>query len=174
MNEEYSYSNGVIGAGTTTTTTSISTDNIEELMMNYRTTLADNDRIPFPKRLYDLLDDVENTGETHIVSWRPNGRCFKIINRSLFMERIVPRYFKKQSHYKSFVRQLNLYDFKCISSKGSIDKGSCKFFVVYMLFSFCIPPRTHFSFFCVCFLLTSCFFFFYIYIKITILSLYEV
>jgi len=40
-----------------------------------------------------LLDDAEVEGNTHVASWQPHGRAFKIHNKGLF-EGIMPRYFR--------------------------------------------------------------------------------
>jgi HSF-type DNA-binding len=78
----------------------------------------------FPLALYGLLEDVETNGSASIVSWRPSGTAFKVEKRDEFVNDILPRYFK-QTKFKSFVRQLNLWGFTCID-KGQ-DKGSCKY-----------------------------------------------
>jgi len=76
--------------------------------------------IPFPLRLHQMLDDVENACLTSIVSWRPHGRAFKVYNRDEFITKILPTYFH-HNKFSSFQRQLNLYGFSRISH--GIDKG---------------------------------------------------
>ena len=78
----------------------------------------------FPVVLYGLLEDAEKHGNASIVSWRPSGVSFKVYKREEFVDKILPKYFK-QTKFKSFVRQLNLWGFMCIE-RGQ-DKGSCKF-----------------------------------------------
>ena len=82
-----------------------------------------NDKSLFPSLLHDLLDDVESLNEADIVCWRPSGACFKVHKRDEFMTKVLPRYFR-QTHYKSFVRQLNIWGFACVTQGP--DKGSCK------------------------------------------------
>jgi hypothetical protein len=65
----------------------------------------------FPFKLYDILENASAEGFDHIVSWMPNGNGFKLHDREQFKKTIVARYFN-QSHYKSFIRQLNIYDFQ--------------------------------------------------------------
>jgi hypothetical protein len=67
-------------------------------------------KLPFLWKLHILLDDVETTGNDRIVSWLEHGRSFKVYRPKSFMALIVPHYFK-QSKYKSFQRQLHLYEF---------------------------------------------------------------
>ena len=78
----------------------------------------------FPVVLYGLLEDAEKHGNASIVSWRPSGVAFKVYRREEFVNKILPKYFK-QTKFKSFVRQLNLWGFTCIE-RGQ-DKGSCEF-----------------------------------------------
>lgn len=80
----------------------------------------------FPFALHRLLDEAEKDGDLDIVSWRPSGTAFQVHKRDQFMKKILPKYFK-QSKFKSFVRQLNLWGYTIID-KGP-DKGSCKCFV---------------------------------------------
>jgi hypothetical protein len=68
-----------------------------------------NSKFPFLWKLHEMLDDCEKTGDDHIVSWMDEGRRFRVHKPKSFMEKIVPHYFK-QSKYKSFQRQLHLYD----------------------------------------------------------------
>ena len=75
---------------------------------------------PFPWRLHEMLDDMEATGETNIVSWLPDGRTFKVHDPQAFTKKIVPKWFKHKC-YKSFQRQLHLYGFRRVQ-EGQ-DKG---------------------------------------------------
>jgi hypothetical protein len=68
----------------------------------------------FPGKLYRLLADVESRGNGHIISFTPNGNAFKIHNPDAFMKDVAPHYFH-QTHFTSFVRQLNLYGFDRVS-----------------------------------------------------------
>jgi HSF-type DNA-binding len=74
-------------------------------------------KLPFTWKLYELLEDVEESGQDHIISWVNNGKGFRVHNLDLFVSDIIPIYFK-QSKYKSFQRQLYFYDFKRVS-KGA-------------------------------------------------------
>ncbi|CAJ1959497.1 unnamed protein product [Cylindrotheca closterium] len=68
----------------------------------------------FPFRLHALLDqtyDLDIDGESDIISWTPSGKTFKIHNVEAFKSKILPKYFPKQSQYKSFKRQLQYYGF---------------------------------------------------------------
>jgi hypothetical protein len=60
---------------------------------------------PFPWKLHQLLEDAETHGNTHVVSWLPGGKAFKVHNPTEFYEQIMPHYFK-QTRYKSFTRQV--------------------------------------------------------------------
>lgn len=67
-------------------------------------------KLPFLWKMHEMLDDVEKTGDDHIVSWLPHGQAFRVHKPKSFVQKIIPHYFK-QSKYKSFQRQLHLYDF---------------------------------------------------------------
>lgn len=69
-----------------------------------------NSKYPFLWKLHEMLEDCEKTGDDHIVSWMDEGRSFRVHKPKSFMEKIVPHYFK-QTKFKSFQRQLHLYDF---------------------------------------------------------------
>lgn len=79
----------------------------------------------FPFALHRLLEEAEKDGDLDIVSWRPSGTAFQVNKRDQFMKKILPKYFK-QSKFKSFVRQLNLWGYTIIDTGP--DKGSCKCF----------------------------------------------
>jgi hypothetical protein len=66
---------------------------------------------PFPVKLYSLL---ESNDHEDIISWQANGRSFIIHNPKQFVESVMPKYFR-QTQFRSFQRQLNLYDFKRVT-----------------------------------------------------------
>jgi hypothetical protein len=89
-------------------------------------------RIPvFPQRLYDMLEQAEERGYDHIISWMPDGKSFKIhLNgiRDAKSEQTIVKVLKsnnfQQTKFRSFLRQLNQYDFVRIH-KGP-RKGECR------------------------------------------------
>jgi HSF-type DNA-binding len=72
---------------------------------------ARNAESRFPCKLYRLLLDVDEKGLSHIISWHPNGTCFRVHDPDTFSRDIMPVYFKP-GKYRSFQRQLNLYGFQ--------------------------------------------------------------
>jgi HSF-type DNA-binding len=46
----------------------------------------------FPSQLYAMLEEVEVDGMTHVVSWQPHGRAFKVHRREQFVEHVLPMY----------------------------------------------------------------------------------
>lgn len=64
---------------------------------------------PFPWKLHDMLESVDEEGCAHIVSWQPHGRCFAVHKPREFVE-LIKKYFN-QSKLASFQRQLNLCKF---------------------------------------------------------------
>jgi len=67
----------------------------------------------FPFRLHNMLDDAERSGHAHIVSWCPGGDSFKI-HKPQKLITVLQLYFR-QSKFKSFLRQLQGYNFKRIT-----------------------------------------------------------
>lgn len=76
----------------------------------------------FPMRLHVMLQEVHNDiNLKEMASWNPEGDAFKVHQKTLFAERILPRYFL-QSKYRSFQRQLNHYGFERIT-QGPFEGG---------------------------------------------------
>ncbi len=80
-----------------------------------------NSKLPFLWKLHEMLDDVEKTGDDHIVSWMPGGNSFRVHKPKSFVQKIIPYYFN-QSKFKSFQRQLHLYEF--VRTPRGIDAGA--------------------------------------------------
>jgi hypothetical protein len=78
--------------------------------------------LPFPFKLHYMLDDVEERGIQHIVSWMPSGIAFKVHKPAEFIANVVPCYFNL-TKYKSFKRQLLNYGFERIEEMGEIREG---------------------------------------------------
>ena len=74
----------------------------------------------FLKKLYTILNDKNNI---NIIKWCEDGHSFIISNFSHFVENILPLYFRHQN-YSSFVRQLNLYNFR---KEKTLQKGEIKY-----------------------------------------------
>jgi len=67
----------------------------------------------FPWKLQEMLESSSDFGNDDIVSWLPHGNAFKVHDVQEFVTGILPLHFK-QTKYKSFQRQLNLWGFKRI------------------------------------------------------------
>jgi hypothetical protein len=76
---------------------------------------------PFPRRLHNMLQQVQAQGDSDIVSFYPHGRAIVILNPERFEAEILPKFLPQQRQIKSFVRQLNLYGF--IKIKSGPDTG---------------------------------------------------
>ena len=72
-------------------------------------------RLPFPCKLYEMLEDADKLGFENIVSWNTEGDGFMVHDTASFMKTVVPQYFN-QTKYKSFQRQLSLYGFTRIAN----------------------------------------------------------
>ena len=84
--------------------------------------------LPFPVRLFTMLNDADEQGFSHIISWNNEGNGFLVKDKDAFMATILPRYAKNCTKYKSYQRQLNLYGFL------RIEKGPNKGTVYHELF----------------------------------------
>jgi len=80
------------------------------------------DHMSFPRALHAMLDFVSKSGQTDIVSWSSHGRAFSIHKPEEFTKLLIPKYYQMKN-YASFLRQLNIYGFKCLSKDGP-DKGA--------------------------------------------------
>ncbi|EJK44083.1 hypothetical protein THAOC_37408 [Thalassiosira oceanica] len=67
------------------------------------------DRSTFPFKLYELLEYASNHGLASIV-WTHDGEAFEIIDADALMDDVAPLFFK-QTKFRSFTRQLNLWGF---------------------------------------------------------------
>jgi len=68
-----------------------------------------------------MLEGADHNGTSHVVSWQPHGRSFRVHYPKDFIEHIMPKVFR-QSKWSSFQRQLNLYGFMRITDGP--DKGA--------------------------------------------------
>ena len=75
----------------------------------------------FPTKLHEMLDEAEEKGHSHIVSWLEDGKSFRI-HKPNEMVPILARFFR-QTKYKSLLRQLQGYGFKRVTrgeNKGNV------------------------------------------------------
>ena len=56
----------------------------------------------FPFKLYDMLEYAADSEYCSTVSWVDDGRAFVISDKDMFMEYLVPLFFK-QTKFRSFV-----------------------------------------------------------------------
>lgn len=76
--------------------------------------------VPFPLKLHEMLDQIEEDGLASVISWQPHGRCFVVHDQKRFASDVMVKYFR-QTKFASFQRQLNLYGFNRLTSGR--DKG---------------------------------------------------
>mmetsp|Transcript_27655 Transcript_27655/g.45738 ORF Transcript_27655/g.45738 Transcript_27655/m.45738 type:complete len:292 (-) Transcript_27655:111-986(-) len=82
---------------------------------------GNGNNVLFPWKLHEMLRTCVSEGKENIVSWLPDGDAFKVHNVPEFVGNILPSFFK-QTKYKSFQRQLNLWGFERLTSGP--DKGA--------------------------------------------------
>jgi len=66
----------------------------------------------FPAKLFQILSNPEFS---HIITWMPHGRSWRVLQPKVFSEVVSPKYFSHQSKYSSFMRQVNGWGFKRIT-----------------------------------------------------------
>jgi hypothetical protein len=76
----------------------------------------------FPVKLHRTLHHLAENGHDEIMSWLPHGRAFVIHDQDRFISELMPVYFERQNKFKSFSRQLHMYNFKIIQEGP--DKGA--------------------------------------------------
>eukprot|EP00984_Skeletonema_dohrnii_P017705 scaffold8137_cov96-Skeletonema_dohrnii-CCMP3373.AAC.1 len=69
----------------------------------------------FPARLHVILS---NEQYSHIISWMPHGRAWKVKNKEILVEEVIPKFFG-QSKFASFARQLSGWGFKRLHQTGA-------------------------------------------------------
>ncbi|KAL3783831.1 hypothetical protein HJC23_005324 [Cyclotella cryptica] len=77
-----------------------------------RTTKKSNNN--FPAKLHRILSNPEHA---HAICWQPHGRAWKIKDKKLLVEKVIPKYFT-QSKFESFTRQLSGWGFKRLHQSG--------------------------------------------------------
>jgi hypothetical protein len=68
----------------------------------------------FPVRLHDMMTFVEEKGLESVIGWVFRGRGLIIHDPHKLVEVVSPHFFG-QTKYKSFLRQLNMWDFERVS-----------------------------------------------------------
>ena len=92
------------------------------IMVSYQECMVDHPRQDnFPVKLQRILDELEQSGQTDIISWLPHGRAFMVHNVDRFVQQILPLHFN-QTKYTSFQRQLHMYHITRIGQGP--DKGA--------------------------------------------------
>jgi hypothetical protein len=91
---------------------------------------ASNNRlvVPFPWKLHQMLEDAQTYHYEAIVSWLPQGQGFRVHNPDHFVDQVMTRHFK-QTKYKSFQRQLNMWGFERVNYGPHRGGYSHEFFV---------------------------------------------
>ena len=95
----------------------MSTTSSFDLMME-KAKEGQQQRQPFPLQLHKLLDLAQESGDEDVLSWLPCGTAFRVHDREKFAKKFMKTFFK-QSVFKSFLRQLNMWGFRrVVHGKG--------------------------------------------------------
>lgn len=79
----------------------------------------------FPWKLHTVLEESERLGFQDIVSWQ-GDRAFKVHDPKRFELHILKKYFK-QTQYRSFTRQLNMYNFQRVPRGSGVGSYTHEF-----------------------------------------------
>jgi hypothetical protein len=79
---------------------------------------------PFVDKLYNMLKGGEGVEDiSGVISWSPDGMRIKLHQLDRFSSIVLPRYFKTSKtptlQYASFLRQLNIYNFRTTAGGGN-------------------------------------------------------
>ena len=85
----------------------------------YKVPGTGGENVPFPLKLFQMLESIDlfSPELSHIVSWQPHGRCFRVHDVGMFRKHVLRKFFK-HTHYTSFRCQLNLWGFTRLTEKG--------------------------------------------------------
>lgn len=88
----------------------VTTSKLNEAMDSESKKIAKNNLaslpLPFPWKLYQLLEDSENNGTENIISWLPEGESFAVKKPNEFAKDMMSLYFRLGS-YQSFTREVS-------------------------------------------------------------------
>ena len=84
--------------------------------------------LPFPFALHNMLHVAEEEGKTSVVSWLPHGKGFRVNNKEVFVATMMTSHFK-QTKFKSFQRQLNLWGFTRVTEGADTGAYFHRYFV---------------------------------------------
>jgi hypothetical protein len=76
----------------------------------------------FPYKLYEMLEYACDSEFSSSLSWSADGSCFIIHDKEVMMDDLAPMFFK-QTKFRSFTRQLNIWGFVRSDTLGG-QKGS--------------------------------------------------
>eukprot|EP00986_Skeletonema_menzelii_P007934 scaffold3187_cov130-Skeletonema_menzelii.AAC.4 len=71
----------------------------------------------FPFKLFEMIEYANTSGFSRTLSWSPDGNAFVIHDKDVMMNDLAPLFFK-QTKFRSFTRQLNIWCFERTGSKG--------------------------------------------------------
>ena len=66
-------------------------------------------QIFFPCLLHDI---VSEESYSEVIRWKPDGKAFIIVDKKIFLEKILPRYFPNVRKFSSFARRLTRWHFQ--------------------------------------------------------------
>lgn len=65
--------------------------------------------LPFPYKLYEMIEYASNSEFSSSLSWSADGTCFIIYDKDAMMDNLAPKFFKL-TQYRSFVSVFRYID----------------------------------------------------------------
>lgn len=91
------------------------TENVKHHSSHKSSKKHTKNRPAFVTKLWTMVNDPANQ---ELINWSDDGLSFIVDNRELFVQQVLPKYFK-HSNFASFVRQLNMYGWHKVQDVNS-------------------------------------------------------
>ena len=79
-------------------------------------------KLQFPWKLHQLLDEADQKGYDGIISWMPDGKSFKVHDKTKFEREVMPIYF--ECKFSNYCLWLMLWEFLALSITQDYRKTS--------------------------------------------------
>ena len=83
-------------------------------------TTQEKQQLPFPLKMWEMMNEAEANGWTETVSWMHDGAALKIIDTEDWYDKILPLYFERPIKAKSAIRNLQLHGFQKIKNEDGV------------------------------------------------------
>ncbi|CAK77279.1 unnamed protein product (macronuclear) [Paramecium tetraurelia] len=96
-------------------------------------------KVNVPSFLLKTYEILENSSLSHIIGWNQEGNAFIVFNTNELASKVLANYFKHKN-YPSFLRQLNMYNFKKTKNQYGQSEFRHKWFRRGLKYEICAIP----------------------------------